>query len=80
MGKYTGHIHAIERCKILNSSKSCVSIDCKSVLKVWDMTTMQTSQVLTLDSYCLQSPILHVQLDDSIIILSRKLIQLTNTN
>lgn len=73
-------MHVIEQCKILNSSPFCISIDSRSVLRVWDIRTFTTSQVVTLDSFEVPHPLLSILPDDNFLIYSRKLFKVINLN
>lgn len=80
LGCYTGHIHMIESCIILTSSPFCISIDERSILRVWDIRTFTTSQVVTLDSFEIPNPRVSVLSDDNLVLFSRKIFRLSNQN
>lgn len=73
-------MHTVETCKIMTASPFCISIDNKSVLRVWDIRTFTTSQVITLDSFEIPYPFLCLLSDDNLVLFSRKIFRLSNQN
>lgn len=75
---YKPHAGIIKDCRFLNSSSFCVSLDNKLSLRIWNMKSMETVQVINLE---LKAPSLSriiVFSNDSLLVAGRKLLYLTN--
>ena len=80
IGKYTSHLSPVTGCRLLKTSTFCVSVDKKMILRVWDVRTLTTSQVLSLEANFDTRPFLHVLEDDNLLLFGRHPRKLANQN
>ena len=80
IGKYTSHLCPVTSCRLLKTSTFCVSVDKRMILRVWDVRTLTTSQVLNLDANFDTRPYLHVLPDDNLLLFGRHPRKLANQN
>jgi len=77
IGKYTSHVNNVIDCKVLNTSPFCLSIDTNNVIRVWDIRTLVTSQVFTIEKE-LFSPYIYLLQDDNFLLCSKSLFTIFN--
>lgn len=75
---YKGHSGIIKDCQFLVSSSCCVSIDNKRSLRIWNIKTLDTAQVLNLEQKAPMLSRVLVFSNDSIVVAGKKLIYLNN--
>lgn len=72
VGKYEGH-HGIVCCgKFCYNSPSCISVDDKNFVRVWDIKSLTTIQVFNIDQFSTDIGAMHLLPDDNLIICAKR--------
>lgn len=78
VGKYEGHNGIISCAHILNHGPSCVSIDDKNLVRIWDIRNFNTVQVLGVDQFSSQIGTMCILPDDNFVLGAKRLYSFTN--
>ena len=72
IGRFEGHSGVVSFCRFLKHTTSCISIDDRKVVKIWDYRSFATLQSLALESLNTSIRFLHILPNDSFIFGTKK--------
>lgn len=77
-GHYTGHSGVIKFCRLFVSSNKCASLDEKNNLRIWNIKSLDTMQVLNLDSCNTKLSFVYIFNNDSLLLGGKRFFYLFN--
>lgn len=78
IGLYKGHIGIITICRMFKSQPNCCSVDEKEFLRIWNVKTLETSQVINLRMMGTKINFIHMFNNDNFLIGGKRLFYLYN--
>ena len=70
-GSYSGHNNVINTCKILSKSPTCLSLDARNNIRIWDLRSLETIQVMPMESIVSSLTEMYVFQNDNFLICGR---------